>query len=514
MKKIYFLSILTAGLFAFNSCANDNVIGQTETNEDGDVVITDVVVTADDFVPQTRTAISSELAFTWAKNDKIGVFPGADPEDPTPSSQVLFTANEGGAGSATFNGSGWGLMPGRKYYAYFPYSSAAADSLVKFTFKSTATQSANNSTAHIGANDLMYTSGTAPSAGNTAQFQFHHLSSIMKFDVTVPEDVKTSKFVKAEISCADSVFPVVVSFNPTADVMKDSAETFIDKLTLTLASSGFAPADGVLSLWFMIGNADLSGKTLNVAVFDEYDKYSGTIEGADQKAGKAHRYELTVTKAARNYKDYTVDLGLPSGKLWAISNLTVKGLPFNSTIFGDYYAWGELTPYYESLTVKGEESVDVVWKSGYSNGYTQANYNKNTALSSYTSSSDKLSKDHDAAYQLLGEGWGIPAVADLDELEANCTVAAATINGVAGVKYTSKNNGNYIFLPANGYFNGTTFKGYTASSPANRFWMKDNSSSTQAYQQYGSKSNPGTHAYGAKDKWRGASIRPIYVPND
>ena len=207
-----------------------------------------------------------------------------------------------------------------------------------------------------------------------------------------------------------------------------------------------------------------------------------------------------------------VDLGLPSGKKWAVSNLTVNGMSFSSTVFGDYYAWRELTPYYTSLTVNGENDVNVVWKSGYEDGYTQANYNKNTALSSYTSSSAKLSKDHDAAYQLLGEGWSIPSVADLDELEANCNVAAATVNGVDGVKYTSKINGNSIFMPANGYFNGTTFKGYTASSPANRFWMKDNSTSTTAYQQYGSKSSPGTHAYGAKDKWRGASIRPIFTP--
>jgi len=514
MKKIYFLSILTAGLFAFSSCHNDNVIGQPETNEDGDGIITDVIVTADDFVPQTRTAISNELTFTWAKNDKIGVFPGSDPEDPTPSSQVLFTANEGGAGSATFNGSGWGLMPARKYYAYFPYSSAAADSLVKFTFKSAATQSANNNTAHIGANDLMYTSGTAPSAGNTAQFQFHHLSSIMKFDVTVPEDVKTSKFVKAEISCADSVFPVVVSFNPTADVMKDSAETFIDKLTLTLASSGFAPADGVLSLWFMIGNADLSGKTLNVAVFDEYDKYSGTIEGADQKAGKAHRYELTVTKAARNYKDYTVDLGLPSGKLWAISNLTVKGLPFNNTVLGDYYAWGDTEPYYESIKVNGENNITVKWKSGYESGYSDTSYKKNTSRGSYTSSGAQLSLADDAAHAVLGGNWRMPSKADLDELAQYCTFASATVSGVAGVTVTSKSNGKSIFLPLNGYINGTTFKGYTDNSPGARFWLLDCADSGKAYQQYTAKSNPAKNYDSSKDKYRGTPIRPIYIPNN
>lgn len=510
MKKIYLFSILTAGLMAFNACSNDNVF--VETGADGDEVITDILVTADAFTPQTRTSISNELAFTWAQNDKIGVFPSKEPEDLTPSSQVLFTATSGGAGTAKFTGSGWGLMPNRKYYAYFPYSAQAVDTLVKFTYKSTATQTADNATSHLGANDLMYTAATAPAAGNTAQFQFHHLSSIMKVEVTVPDEYKTSKFIKAIISCADSVFPVIVSFNPTADDMKDSVETLIDKLTLTLGSSGFAPTEGKLSLWFMTGQTDLSGKTLNVAVYDEYDKYTGSVQGADQKAGKAHKYELAVTKEARNYKDYTVDLGLPSGKLWAISNLTVKGLPFSTTVLGDYYAWGDTEPYYESIKVNGENNITVKWKSGYESGYSQANYDKNAGRGSYTSSGAQLSLADDAAHAVLGDGWRIPSKADLDELAENCSFASATVNGVTGVTVTSKSNGKSIFLPLNGYINGTTFKGYTDNSPGARFWLSDCADSGKAYQQYTAKSSPAKNYDSSKDKFRGTPIRPIYVP--
>ena len=508
MKHISIFTILTAGLFTFASCSNDTLLVQTE--EKTDEVITELQVTADDFIPFTRTSISNTLVFTWSNNDMMGVFPCKNLDDPTPASQVSFGSYSAGAVTAKFYGSGWGLIPNRKYYAYFPYSETAADSIVTFTFKTSATQSSNNATSHLGANDVMYSSAV-PEPGNMAEFRFHHLSSIMKFDVEVPNDVASNKFSKVIISCSEPVFMAKSSFVPTVDVPELKAETLTNKLTIT---TGFAPVEGKLSVWFMTGPVDLTGKTLTVTVFDTEDKYTGTVDGAELAAGKAHLFEVAVTKAARDYTDeiYMVDLGLPSGKKWAVSNLTVNGMSFSSTVFGDYYAWGELTPYYTSLTVNGENDVNVVWKSGYEDGYTQANYNKNTALSSYTSSSAKLSKDHDAAYQLLGEGWSIPSVADLDELEANCNVAAATVNGVDGVKYTSKINGNSIFMPANGYFNGTTFKGYTASSPANRFWMKDNSTSTTAYQQYGSKSSPGTHAYGAKDKWRGASIRPIFTP--
>ena len=122
MKRLYLLSVVMAGLISFGSCSNESVqINQTDEN--GDEVITDVIVSADSFEPFTRTAVGTDLAFNWETKDKMGVFPQPDPEDPYPCSQVSFATAAGGSGTATFNGSGWGLMPNRKYYAYFPYSS-------------------------------------------------------------------------------------------------------------------------------------------------------------------------------------------------------------------------------------------------------------------------------------------------------------------------------------------------------------------------------------------------------
>ena len=518
MKKIYFLSILTAGLFAFNSCANDNVIGQTETNEDGDGIITDVIVTADDFVPQTRTTISSDLTFSWAKNDKIGVFPGTDPEDPTPSSQVLFTASAGGAGTASFNGSGWGLMPGRKYYAYYPYTASASDSLVIFKCKSVLTQSANNATSHLGANDIMYTSATAPASGNTAQFRFHHLSSIMKLDITIPEEAATKKFSKFTIKCNDPVFPDTISFNPTDDALQYKVLSYVDSLTVILGTgTGFSPTEGKLSLWLMIAETDLSGKTFDITLSNGGNLFfTGSFTGAKQVRSKAHLYEITVTQHPLSDELFYVDLGLPSGNKWAVSNLTVNGIPYpiDVTTLGDYYGWGELEPYYTSIKVNGEKNITVTWKSGYEGGYTSANYAKNTNRGTYTTSSAKLSLADDAAHYVLGGNWRMPSKADLDELASKCTFSSATINNVKGVKVTSNVNGNYIFMPLNGYINGTEFKGYTSNSPGARFWLSDCADSGKAYQQYGAENNPAKNYDSSKDKFRGTPIRPIYVPNN
>ena len=511
MKKIYFLSVLAAGLFTFSSCNNDNVF--TQTGIDGDEVITDLVVTADDFIPQTRTSISNTLAFTWAQNDKIGVFPSKEPEDLTPSSQVLFTATSGGAGTATFNGSGWGLMPNRKYYAYFPYSAQAVDTLVKFTYKSSATQTADNATSHLGANDLMYTAATAPAAGNTAQFQFHHLSSIMKIEITVPQTSANMKFSKVIVECADSVFPYVVSFNPTANDVKDNIESYINKLELTLGSNGagFTPTDGKLSVWFMVGAADLSGKTFNISTYDGRNKLAGSFVGAEQKSGRAHLYEATVI---RLNPENTVDLGLPSGTLWAFSNLTATGLAATETALGDYYAWGELTPYYTSASISGE-TLTATWKDGYSDGYVQANYNKGgTITGTYTTKGALLQLEDDAAHATLGGNWRMPSIADADELNENCTISSKTINDVSGILFTSKINGNAVFFACNGYIDGNSkVSGYVSGSKGPRFWLRDCNSSTKAYQQLINMSSNNKFDHdNEKNKWRATPIRPIYVP--
>lgn len=517
MKKIYFLSILTAGLMAFNACSDDNVLRQTDAN--GDEVITDLVVTADNFLPVTRTSISNDLAFTWSKNDKIGVFPAKQPGDMTPSSQVLFTASAGGAGTATFTGSGWGLLPKLKYYAYFPYTASAVDTLVKFTFKSTATQTADNATTHLGANDLMYTTATAPEAGNTAQFRFHHLSSIMKVVITVPDELASKKFTKIVIENADSIFPVIVSFNPTADVLKDSAETFIDKLTLNLGAggAGFAPVEKKLSVWFMTGAVDLTGKTLNISVSNGGNLYlTGTFSGALQAEGKAHLYEVAVTQVPLADELFYVDLGLPSGNKWAASNLTQNGLPYpiDNTILGDYYAWGELVPYYVWASINGE-TLTATWRDGYSAGYTQANYNKGgTITGTYTAKGAQLQKEDDAAYATLGGNWRMPSIVDADELNENCTITTETVNGVSGVLFTSNINGNTIFFPCNGYIeDNSKVSGYVSGSKGPRFWLTDCNSSTKAYQQLINMSSNNKFDHdNEKNKWRATPIRPIYVP--
>ena len=196
MRKNLLFTILavTAALVSCNEKEFNNI-----QPIDGNDVIREVTTTADAFIMDnaTRASISNQLAFSWKKtNDKMGVFPEIDLQEGTDASQVRFVANADGNTSVLFKGNGWGLLPDRKYFAYYPYADAALATKVTGTYTATFTQSANNGTAHLSNNIFMYTSATTPQDGNNALFNFHHLGSIMKLDITVPDDAKSSTFKK------------------------------------------------------------------------------------------------------------------------------------------------------------------------------------------------------------------------------------------------------------------------------------------------------------------------------
>ena len=139
--------------------------------------------------------------------------------------------------------------------------------------------------------------------------------------------------------------------------------------------------------------------------------------------------------------DHTyVDLGLPSGLLWATCNVGAD----NPEEYGDYFAWGETTPkdYYDWSTYQ------------YCNGdyYLLTKY-CNDPDYGYNGFSDNLTTllpGDDAATANWGSGWRMPTPAEWDELLDNTTKTWTTLNGVNG-RLFSASNGNSLFLPAAGY---------------------------------------------------------------
>ena len=137
-----------------------------------------------------------------------------------------------------------------------------------------------------------------------------------------------------------------------------------------------------------------------------------------------------------------VDLGLPSGTLWATCNIGAD-IPDE---YGDYFAWGETEPkdYYEWSTYK--------WCNGRYNDIT-----KYCMLSSYGTVDNKMDLDpeDDAAYVNWGPSWRMPTTEQQQELVENCTWKWTLNYAVSGHLVTGP-NGNTIFLPDTGYRVGST----------------------------------------------------------
>lgn len=119
-----------------------------------------------------------------------------------------------------------------------------------------------------------------------------------------------------------------------------------------------------------------------------------------------------------------VDLGLPSGRLWATKNLGAT----EATLDGISYAWGELTTkeLFEENTYRWAK-IDNVYEK-------------------YNPTDGKLIMDieDDAARQTLGGDWRLPSVEDVHELLSNTTW---TTNSSEKNVFTSKINGNTLTLP-------------------------------------------------------------------
>ena len=131
-----------------------------------------------------------------------------------------------------------------------------------------------------------------------------------------------------------------------------------------------------------------------------------------------------------------VDLGLPSGNLWATCNLGAS----SPEAYGDYYAWGETKPKQE-YTYPNHKW----YKEGApSLGFTKYN-NEDGKLT--------LEDEDDAVIQNLGNGWRTPTLADFRELtnQKLTTIKKTTLNGVAGYQITSKKNKKSIFIPCAGF---------------------------------------------------------------
>lgn len=131
-----------------------------------------------------------------------------------------------------------------------------------------------------------------------------------------------------------------------------------------------------------------------------------------------------------------VDLGLPSGTLWATYNVGATS-PYEK---GQYFAWGETEP-----------REDFSWESyKFFKGYEVDPNNGEWAVLENIGS-DISGTEYDAARYQWGNGWRLPNEQERYELCMLCWTNGSTVeNGVRGVRLHGPNE-HSIFLPICGF---------------------------------------------------------------
>ena len=145
-----------------------------------------------------------------------------------------------------------------------------------------------------------------------------------------------------------------------------------------------------------------------------------------------------------------VDLGLPSGLKWAKCNIGAE----TETDYGDYFMWGSTRP---------NTADECTWEHApFNDGNTSYNADAINSARDAVCPNGVLAKEYDAAVQIMGSDWRMPTKDDFQELidyTNNEWISNYNGTGVNGRKFTSKTNGNSIFIPASGYRLGSSFRG-------------------------------------------------------
>ncbi|MBP3552296.1 MAG: Ig-like domain-containing protein [Bacteroidaceae bacterium] len=208
----------------------------------------------------------------------------------------------------------------------------------------------------------------------------------------------------------------------------------------------------------------------------------------------------SVTVVDANGHAY-VDLGLPSGTLWATMDVGASSPSSGSESF----AWGDVTGY-DNYNRSHSETMS--WSDYFS--WSNYKYCNGTydSMTKYCSSSSYGSVDYktilelsdDAAHEYWGGTWRMPSEEQLRELVNGCNYTWTTLDGESGYLFTSKTNSATLFIVA-------TNMVYTDSREVlGVLWARNRYDSTWAYcLLYDSKQLKIT----SRNRCYAGSVRPV-----
>lgn len=222
-----------------------------------------------------------------------------------------------------------------------------------------------------------------------------------------------------------------------------------------------------------------------------------------------------------------VDMGLPSGLLWATRNMDVtqkNGFAISPYQYEcSYVSWGNIVMYnpnaqgnFIGIYNWGYVNAQEPWFEGQSYGDTIGSQLQTN-----------IDANHDCATQILGRDWRIPTSGEIQELLDKCDYVDAngnpvtpetnvsgttqdkriSINGIVGIRLKSKINGKTLFIASTGYAQRTNLN---ARGINGMIWTRNRSN--ERYSNYLFISDSRISPYIISDRSNGFAIRPVMTP--
>lgn len=465
-------SLLSGGIIAaLMLCGcNNNEDFQTDSSQ----VLKSINVSIEDanydVNPSTRSSYAVDpvngFISSWQEGDTIGIYPiGGD--------QVAFPISEGeGSKTAKFDGGAWALRTSFQYAAYFPFNKKnyyISEKEIPVTYIGQE-QTANNSTAHLGPYDYLAAAATSPNSDGNVNLAMRRLGCFVRIQIPIKV---SGTFTELRISTSENLLTSTGTIDLEEAVPVITTKTAVSVLTISLKDIVVAK-DETLVVYAMLAPVDLSDKTITLTLKNSANNYYYyTTAGKNMLIGKAYNYSITDVPDANGH-DY-VDLGLPTGTLWATMNIGATA----PDEIGHYYFWGDVTPI---------DEPNWNYYQLYRN-YKFFTYNANNqyTITKYSPQDEKafLDPEDDVAHVEWGGNWRMPTITEIEELINNCTVETLT-NGSTKLAKVTGPNGNHIYLPVGGRVD---YHSYSYVNGKYKFSPYDNTTSTSQYPYGGFWSN-------------------------
>ena len=247
----------------------------------------------------TRVSISDDLqTFTWSNGDQIGIYY----LDGDITAHAGFGILTGGGTTGTFTNSAFSLHPSSTYYGFFPFDENATVSEAPVDFTGQV-QTVNESAAHLGAKNYMYSVVNTDGNGN-AQINFHNLGSVMAIRVAAPATKTYSRLI---IQSSNVGFTTKGNVNMANGRVSPTASSNL--IILSFGPEGLAMNEGdMMSLYLLTAPENLSSSTLTFtlsAMEGGTNHLIGSMTGKNMLQGRAYLYDFTNKDAP--YVTFTAD---------------------------------------------------------------------------------------------------------------------------------------------------------------------------------------------------------------